>query len=422
MWSTAVVGQRRFRFKWEIPVYTTAMSHRARTAEVPVADGIHGMVPRQMMTEAARRRRDAYAITPGAPFLKLEFGYYCLEEWKKQGMPDLHPKRSEEGRKLFHYDEPGDFSLGQLGWCEAGFCPDFPTKIIEDRGQTEIEQDFAGRHVLYFKGRRSGFMPKYVNHPVKDMKSWEQNVKWRLDPATPQRFAELQKRMAEAKAAAAQGLMIVQNLVGGYMYLRSLIGPEELLYAFYDQPELIHDCMKTWMHLADAVIAKHQQHVTIDEFFLAEDICYNHGLLIAPDMMKEFLLPYYQQVIANLRTRQIDKTRHLYIQVDTDGDCRPSIPIYRHGIAMDVMSPFEVASGCDVVEIGRQYPDLVMRGGIDKRILAKGRPAIDTMLNHIFPAMKGRGGYIPSCDHGVPAEVPYQDYLYFRRRCLDMGE
>jgi uroporphyrinogen decarboxylase len=176
------------------------------------------------------------------------------------------------------------------------------------------------------------------------------------------------------------------------------------------------------MHLADAVIAKHQQHVTIDEFFLAEDICYNHGLLIAPDMMKEFLLPYYQQVIANLRTRQIDKTRHLYIQVDTDGDCRPSIPIYRHGIAMDVMSPFEVASGCDVVEIGRQYPDLVMRGGIDKRILAKGRPAIDTMLNHIFPAMKGRGGYIPSCDHGVPAEVPYQDYLYFRGRCLDMGE
>jgi len=26
----------------------------------------------------------------------------------------------------------------------------------------------------------------------------------------------------------------------------------------YDEPELIHDCMKTWFELADAVIAKHQ--------------------------------------------------------------------------------------------------------------------------------------------------------------------
>ena len=39
---------------------------------------------------------------------------------------------------------------------------------------------------------------------------------------------------------------------------------------------------------------------------------------------------------------------------------------------MDAMSPFEVASGCDVVEIGRQYPNLFMLGGIDKRVLAAG--------------------------------------------------
>jgi hypothetical protein len=52
--------------------------------------------------------------------------------------------------------------------------------------------------------------------------------------------------------------------------------------------------MQTWLALADAVIARHQQHVTLDELFLAEDICYNNGPLISPDMMREFLLPYYQ--------------------------------------------------------------------------------------------------------------------------------
>lgn len=379
------------------------------------------MVPRERMTESARRRRDAYNLVPGASLLKTEFGFYCLEEWKQQGMPNLDPG-SEAGQKLFHYDLAGDYGLGQLGWCEAGFCPNFEVRIIEDRGDTELEQDFAGRHVLYFKGQRNGFMPEYVQHPVKDMATWQRDVKWRMNPATPQRYADLEARMAKAQAAAGQGLMIVQGLVGGYMYLRSLIGPEELLYAFYDQPALIHDCMQTWLTLADAVIARHQQHVTLDEIFLAEDICYNHGPLIAPEMMKEFLIPYYQQLIGNVRRRQIDQGRHLYVQIDTDGDCRPTIPIYRDLIGMDVMSPFEVASGCDVVEIARQYPRLIMRGGIDKRVLAQGRAAIDRMVERILPALRQRGGYIPCCDHGVPAEVPYQDYLYFRQRCVELGE
>jgi hypothetical protein len=35
--------------------------------------------------------------------------------------------------------------------------------------------------------------------------------------------------------------------------------------------------------------------------------------------------------------------------------------------------------------------------------------------------MRARGGYIPCCDHGVPAEVPYEDDLHFRRRCVELG-
>lgn len=379
-------------------------------------DGVHAMVPREQMSDGARKMRDFYARIPGAPFYKKEFGYYCLDRWAEQGLPQDVPFEV-----LFDFDEPGKHHLDQLGWCEAGLVPTFEVKVLEDRGETEIEQDFAGRHVLYFKGRRNGFMPEYVDHPVKDQRTWEEKILWRMDPATPERYADLPERMAAAQADAVKGMLITQNLVGGYMYLRSLIGPEELLYAFHDQPKLIHSCMEGWLRLADAVTARHQQYVTLDEIFLAEDICYNAGPLISPRMMKEFLLPYYQQLINNARMRQIDRTRHLYIQVDTDGRAMPVIPVYIEGIGMDVMSPFEVASGCDVVEIGRQYPGLAMSGGIDKRILAQGRTAIDAHLEYILPAMKARGGYYPTCDHGVPEEVPYADYLYYRKRCVELG-
>ena len=86
---------------------------------------------------------------------------------------------------------------------------------------------------------------------------------------------------------------------------------------------------------------------------------------------------------------------------------------------MDVMSPFEAAAGCDVVAVGGQYPDLVIIGGVDKRKIAKGREAIDRVIDSIFPAMYRRGGYIPTFDHGVPEEVSLEDYEYFRKRCLE---
>jgi len=380
-------------------------------------DGIHTSVPREQMVPAARKLRDIYAMTPGAPFVQQEFGFYSIEKWQREeGMPsDIPP------RELFGFDPGGKFGLGRLGWCEASFDPPFEEKILEDRGEHEVVQDAAGRGVLCFKGKRSGFMPEYIDHPVKDMKTWEENVKWRLDPATRGRLDGMSDRLADGKVKAAQGLLISQGLIGGYMYLRSLIGPEDLFYKFYDDPELIHECMKTWFTLSDAVMAEFQQHLTYDELFLAEDICYNNGPLISPDMMREFLFPYYQQLIANVKSRQLDQARHLYIQIDTDGDATPVIPVYQE-IGMDVMSPFEVASGCDVVAIGKQYPNLVMTGGFDKRILAKGPAAIDAEIERIFPVMRARGGYIPTCDHGVPEEVSYKSYLHYRKRCLEFAE
>jgi uroporphyrinogen decarboxylase len=378
-------------------------------------DGIHALAPREKMTAATRKLRDTYAITPGAPFYQSEFGFYCEERWKSEGLPE-----DVSRKELFGYDPGASTGLGGLGWCEAAFVPAFEDKIVEDRGDYEVVQDFAGRKLLVFKGRRSGFMPEYLDHPVKDMRTWEEDVKWRLNPSSPERFAELPKQMEKVKAAAAQGFRVVQGLIGGYMYLRSLIGPTELLFAFHDQPKLIHECMQTWYELAEAVIARYQQEITLDEVFFAEDICYNKASLISHDMIREFLFPYYQQLLNNTRARQIDKQRHMFFQIDTDGYANDVIDLYR-GIGMDAMSPFEVASGCDVVSIGRQYPDLVMSGGVDKRVLAAGKEAIDEFLERVFPPMRARGGYIPTCDHGVPEEVSYENYLYYRKRALELG-
>jgi len=361
------------------------------------------------ITEAISKTKDFYAHKKGAKILQHEFGYYSLDRWISEG----HITSHDDLEQKWGADERGVAYFGGLGWCEVPFFPEFEEKVLEDRGEHELVQDTAGRHVLYFKGRRSGFMPEYVGHPVTDQDSWERHIKWRMDPNHPSRKPGAQL-VAYIKEMAASGAMVGQRIIGGYMYLRSLVGPEGALYLFYDEPGLIHEMMEAWFNLADPIIARHQAIAPLDELFLAEDICYNSGPLISPDMMREFLFPYYQQLITNIKARQPAKGLP-FIQIDSDGDCRPVIPVYKE-IGANYFSPYEVASGCDVVALRKQYPELLMRGGIDKRELAKGKDAIDRMIDRIMPFMASQGGYIPTCDHGVPEEVNFEDYMYFRQR------
>ncbi len=64
-----------------------------------------------------------------------------------------------------------------------------------------------------------------------------------------------------------------------------------------------------------------------------------------------------------------------------------------------------IVPGCDAVEYAKKHPDLIISGGINKRIL---------------PFMVERGGYIPTCDHGVPPDVSFENYMYYRELVMQM--
>ncbi|HPB17993.1 MAG: hypothetical protein GXY21_03370 [Clostridiaceae bacterium] len=364
---------------------------------------------------------DFYSMKPDAPIALEEFGYYCKDEWISKG----HIKEGEDMNKLFGFERLQNYYLPGLSGTVAPFIPRFREEIIESDDTYEIAKDKAGRVVKYFKGKRDGFMPQYLDFPVKDIKTWD-DIKWRLDYASEERNEDLKRDIEKAIPIVQKGYHTVMYIVGAFMYLRSLIGGEEILYMIYDNPQLIHACMRKWLELSDYVTSKYQDHVRIDELLFDEDICYNHGPLISPLQISSFLFPYYKELIQGVRDRNSKLSKSdkgniykqpkgydLIIHVATDGDCRPVIPVYKE-IGMNYMSPMEVASGCDVVQIRKDHPDIRIKGGIDKRILAHSKEAIKTEIDRILPFMKKYGGYLPTCDHGVPPEVPFENYVYFR--------
>ncbi len=364
---------------------------------------------------SVERIRATYELGPVDHLFRREFYFWpqAIERWLGEGMPEDWRERD-----LFGFD-PSPW-VGQpvhLGWCDCPFCPAYEHKVLEDDGHTQIVQDTSGQVKRVIKGMVHGFMPTYLKNVVESREDWEADVKWRLDPETPERWTDFETRIAEVARLVASGeRLLTCGVVGGYMYLRDLFGPEKLLYAFYDAPDLVRECMGQWLHLMATALRRVQERVAIFRLFLAEDICYKTGPLISPRMFREFLAPYYASLVQTLRGRQAER---LYVEVDTDGNPHALLPDYI-ACGLDAMEPFEVAAGCDVVAAAERWPRLVIGGGIDKRVLAAGPEAIDCELERILPPMVARGGYHPTCDHGVPHDVSYPSYLHYRHRVLEL--
>ncbi len=58
-------------------------------------------------------------------------------------------------------------------------------------------------------------------------------------------------------------------------------------------------------------------------------------------------------------------------------------------------------------------------GGVDKRAIAKGGQVILDELDRIAPVIRG-GGFIPSCDHGVPHDISWPNFLHYCKRLAEL--
>jgi uroporphyrinogen decarboxylase len=77
--------------------------------------------------------------------------------------------------------------------------------------------------------------------------------------------------------------------------------------------------------------------------------------------------------------------------------------------------PIEVQAGMDInVLQSRYHGRAIWLGGIHKHCLTGGERAIREELLRIKPAL-AHGGYIPACDHNVPMDVSFENYLIYLR-------
>ena len=319
----------------------------------------------------------------------------ALARWRREtGRNDLNP-----GRELGY--EAG-FALPDIAY---GIFPGFDPVDIADEGETRVWRDERG---ITRRDRKDGAsMPEFLDYPVKTPEDWERLKRERLQPDARrlrQDWAAFRARLAATGEAVQVGVFPW----GPFGTVRDLMGAEELLIAFYDHPDMVHDMMDTltglWLWLYERVAAE----VQIDHIHIWEDMSGRQGSLISPAMIESFMMPCYDRISAFAQTHGVR-----VVSMDSDGDVSQLLPLMTaHGV--NAVMPFEVQAGSDVLAYRQRYPDLGIMYGLDKRALTVAGPALERELERCRAMLTG-GRYLPGFDHLIPDDVPWE---HFRRAAL----
>ena len=340
----------------------------------------------------------------------IEFGYWpqTIRRWLREGLPlDLD---KEERKQMFlpklddffGFDRGRSHSLRSL----SHMNPQFEEQIIETRGDITVQRGGDGIIAERFLNDvDESSIPHFVSFPLKLAEDWPDiKRRFRLNDST--RLYN-DSDLENAKTAVADGKMIMIGFTGFYGQLRNWMGMENLSYAFYDMPGLIHEMVEHWAELCACRIESLPPEIPIDYVTWWEDMAGKNGPLVSPTVFREFLQPGYRRVMDAARARGC-----VLSHVDCDGDPHDIVANWLEE-GVNVMFPLEVQAGVDPYAWRKEFGrELKFRGGINKYTLVAGGSAVDAEFERIKPLMED-GGFIPHLDHLVPPDIPYAHYCEY---------
>ena len=347
----------------------------------------------------------------------IEFGYWpqTIRRWLKEGLPMELTEDEQNEMFLAKLDRFFGFEPEGVGIdLQLHMHPLYTEEVLERKEKSVIMRDTNG--VLaerYLNESDNSSIPHFLRFPVEAPADWQAlKSRYRLDDPFRHVYAG---DLDAARKAAGRGQMVTAACTGFYGQLRNWMGMERLSYAFFDQPDMIHDMVDHWSELCAQQIEQLPPDIVIDCVMWWEDMAGKNGPLVSPKVFREFLQPGYHRVMTAARKRGCELA-----MVDCDGNPHAIVANWLEE-GVNIMFPLEVAAGVDPYgwrkEFGKQ---MRLRGGIAKEPLVRGGKEIDKELERIRPLLE-QGGYIPHLDHLVPPDIPYAhycEYLEKKRRLI----
>ncbi len=346
------------------------------------------------------------------PFCPGEPRESTLAAWAAQG---LGPGSDWRAQLCAALGLPAEalLSVAELG-VDFRLSPQFEERVLaRERGHLVVQDwkgnicEIADRYdVSYLRSPKDFVTRRWIRCPVENRDDWEQmQRRYRVDCAGrfPADFA------AQCARLRSRSRVLAVSFAGPFWQMREWCGFEGLCRLMVRDPEFVAEMAAFWTDFVSALLARILAQITPDAVCISEDMAYKGHAMISPAMTRQFCLPSWRQWSTQLRAAGVP-----LIDMDSDGYIADLIPFWLEA-GLNVCDPVEVAALNDIVALRQRFGRrMAFRGGVDKRALAAGGATLRDELNRIAPVVQG-GGYIPGCDHGVPPDVSWPNYLEYSR-------
>ena len=344
-----------------------------------------------------------------------------LEAWRRQGLPSEVNDYHAHVRELLGIEPGSPVEAAEIG-VDFRMIPQFEEKVLEHRPAAQgstgpgslVVQDWKGNiceisdefGVEYLR-RPIGFVTRsWIKCPVENRQDWEA-MKARYAVDAPGRFpADMLQRGAKLKERTYPSGIFIS---GPFWQLREWLGFENLCMGFLDDPDFVQEMIDFWKEFVARLLERIFQHYVPDYVLISEDMAYKEKPMVGPEMSRRFLLDCWRQWADQCKRAGVP-----IFEVDSDGHVGALIPVWIEA-GFNCNCPQEVAAGNDLPAYRRKYgTKMAYRGGVDKRAMAKGGQVIRTEMARLQGTIAA-GGFIPGCDHGIPADVSWPNFVEYCR-------
>jgi Uroporphyrinogen decarboxylase (URO-D) len=226
----------------------------------------------------------------------------------------------------------------------------------------------------------------------------------RLPRKWPSQAQELRRREHPVMLHVHRGLFLSMGVEGWdrFTEVAGLLG---------QQPDLVRKALMIQGEFAARLAERVLRDVQVDAALFSEPIAELRGPLISPRMYREIVLPGYDPLLSVLARHGVDSI--IFLSWANPRLLLPSV----------LERGFNCLWACetnpramDYRELRREFGrGLRLIGGIDLDVLRQGKEAIRREIDEKLPVLLADGGYIPMLDGRVRADVPFENYVYYKR-------
>jgi len=300
--------------------------------------------------------------------------------------------------------------------------PPFDQEILEETDRYLVRRNAKGIVTRALKegtvrGTRAS-MDEYISFPVREPRDFL-DIKRRFAPADCSRYPPYWRETRLRGWQQRDHVLVLGrncSTLGFYWWAREWMGTENLSYAWYDQPDLLHEMMEFIADFTIEISRPILEEVEVEYVFVNEDMAMKSGPLLSPDTYRTFIYPRMRRLVDYFKSHNVR-----YVMVDTDGNPEALIPLLMEA-GVDGIWPLERAADVDPLAIRKRFGrDLRLWGGVDKRVLTRSPRDIDRHLQSLAPLVE-QGGFIPTVDHLVPPDVPLANFVHYmdqKKRLLE---